>query len=57
MVMVKNNKVKTLLRLPQELRVKLEEIADNDTRTLNNLINLILQEYIKNKTAYDNKLE
>ena len=39
--------IATSVRLPVDLKEKLEEIARNDSRSLNNLIVLILQRAVK----------
>ncbi len=39
--------IATSVRLPIDLKEKLEEIARNDSRSLNNLIVLILQRAVK----------
>ena len=35
------------LRMPAEQRIKLEEIARNEDRTVTNLINMVLKNYIE----------
>ena len=42
------------LRVNEELKIKLDNIAIEENRSLNNLINTILIEYIKNKEEENN---
>ncbi len=44
----------TSLRLPPELKSRLDAIAKADHRSLNNLIGLILQEYVDKYDAKNN---
>lgn len=39
------------LRFPEELKNKLQKIADEDGRTLSNLIVKILNDYVKEKES------
>ena len=39
------------LRFPEELKNKLQKIADEDGRTLSNLIIKILNDYVKEKES------
>ena len=39
------------LRFPEELKEKLQILADKDGRTLSNLIVKILSDYVKNKES------
>ena len=39
------------LRLPEELKEKLQILADKDSRTLSNLIVKILSDYVQNKES------
>lgn len=39
--------IATSIRIPESLKNELENIAQNDNRSLNNLINIILQAYVK----------
>lgn len=42
--------IPTTVRIPEELKSDLEQIAERESRSLNNLINIILQSYVsKNK--------
>lgn len=47
---VNQSKVGVLVNMDRELKVKLEEIARNDSRSLTNLINKILSDYLQNKS-------
>lgn len=40
--------VSTTIRIPETLKSNLEKAAKQDNRSFNNLINIILMEYIKN---------
>lgn len=43
------NKIKpTSIRIPDDLKKKLEKIAVSQSRSFNNLINVILRDYISN---------
>ena len=46
---VKQSKVGVLINMDRELKAKLEELAKNDCRSLTNLINKILNDYINSK--------
>ena len=46
---VKQSKVGVLINMDRELKSKLEELAKNDCRSLTNLINKILNDYINSK--------
>ena len=38
--------IPTTVRIPEELKSDLEQIAERESRSLNNLINIILQSYV-----------
>ena len=46
----KNIKTGVLVNMDKELKAKLEEIAKKDSRSLTNLINKILSDYLQNKS-------
>lgn len=46
---ISENKTRYALTLEKELKVKLENEAKEQKRSLNNLIELILEEYLANK--------
>lgn len=48
-MVVSKNKTGVLINMDKELKSTLEQIAKNDGRSLTNLINKILTDYIKNK--------
>lgn len=39
------------LVIPKELKQELKQVADSQNRSLNNLINTVLMEYLNNKKA------
>lgn len=39
------------LVIPKELKQELKQVADSQNRSLNNLINTVLMDYLKNKKA------
>ena len=45
------NTIPTTVRIPEELKSNLEEIAKRENRSLNNLINIILQSYVNEDKA------
>jgi len=47
---VNQSKVGVLVNMDRELKAKLEEIARNDSRSLTNLINKILSDYLQNNS-------
>ena len=43
------NSVKpTSIRIPDDLKKELEEIASSQSRSFNNLVNIVLREYVSN---------
>lgn len=40
--------ISTTIRIPEELKQNLELIANKESRSLNNMINIILQSYVNN---------
>ena len=45
------NTIPTTVRISEELKANLEEIAKRENRSLNNLINIILQSYVNEDKA------
>ena len=45
------NTIPATVRIPEELKSNLEEIAKRENRSLNNLINIILQSYVNEDKA------
>lgn len=45
------NTIPTTVRIPEELKTDLEEISKRENRSLNNLINIILQSYVNEDKA------
>ena len=45
------NTIPTTVRIPEELKTDLEEISKRENRSLNYLINLILQSYVNEDKA------
>lgn len=47
------NKTNTQMSLiiPKEVKQELKQVAANENRSLNNLINTVLMDYLKNKKA------
>ena len=45
---VGEDKVRTNITFPKELKIKLEKIAEQDSRSFNNLVIKILSEYTEN---------
>ncbi len=43
------NKIEVKLRLPKEVKDKLQSEADKQKRSVNNLLEVIIDEYLKNK--------
>ena len=39
------------LIIPKELKQELKQVADSQNRSLNNLINTVLMDYLRNKKA------
>lgn len=39
---------RTLITIPKELKVQLEQIASNDNRSFNNLVITVLKEFVSN---------
>lgn len=46
---VMTNKIEVKLRLPKEVKDKLQSEADKQKRSVNNLLEVIIDEYLKNK--------
>lgn len=49
--------IPTTIRIPESLKNSLEEIAKKDNRSLNNLINIILQSYLKSANSQNHKTD
>lgn len=45
--MLVTDKVEVKLRLPQEVKEKLQKEAEKQKRSLNNLLEVIIEEYLK----------
>lgn len=48
---ISKTNVQMSLIIPKEVKQELKQIADAENRSLNNLINTILLDYLKNKKA------
>jgi predicted transcriptional regulator len=48
---VKDGTVATSVRLPARLRVRLQEIADEERRTLGNVIRIAIEDWLTEKGA------
>lgn len=46
---IAENKVKYLLIIEKDVKEELEKVAQNDERSLNNLINKVLKDFLKSK--------
>lgn len=44
---ISKDNTRTLITIPKELKIKLEELAKEQNRPFNNLVITILKEYIK----------
>lgn len=44
---ISKDNTRTLITIPKELKIKLEEIAKEQNRPFNNLVITILKEYVK----------
>ncbi len=42
------NKIEVKLRLPEETKIKLQKEAEKQKRSINNLLEVIIEEYLKN---------
>lgn len=45
---IKKSNIQMSLIIPKEVKQELKQIADNENRSLNNLINTVLLDYLKN---------
>ena len=43
------NKIEVKLRLPEETKTKLQKIAEKQKRSVNNLLEVIIESYIENE--------
>lgn len=48
---IKKTNTQMSLVIPKELKQELKQVADSQNRSLNNLINTVLMDYLKNKKA------
>lgn len=48
---IRKTNVQMSLIIPKEVKQELKQIADDENRSLNNLINTVLMDYLKNKKA------
>lgn len=48
---IKKTNTQMSLVIPKELKQELKQVADSQNRSLNNLINTVLMEYLNNKKA------
>ena len=48
---ISKTNVQMSLIIPKELKQELKQVAANENRSLNNLINTVLMDYLKNKKA------
>lgn len=46
---ISDDKTRVSIILPKSLKEKLQELADEENRSLSNLVITILQEYLKNR--------
>ncbi len=43
------NKIEVKLRVQPEIKERLQKVADKEKRSINNLLELIIEEYLNNK--------
>ena len=48
---ISKTNIQMSLIIPKELKQELKQVAANENRSLNNLINTVLMDYLKNKKA------
>lgn len=48
---IRKSNTQMSLVIPKELKQELKQVADSQNRSLNNLINTVLMEYLNNKKA------
>lgn len=48
---IRKTNIQMSLIIPKELKQELKQVADSQNRSLNNLINTVLMDYLKNKKA------
>lgn len=48
---ISKTNVQMSLIIPKELKQELKQVADSQNRSLNNLINTVLMDYLRNKKA------
>lgn len=47
--MIGEDKTRTLITIPKDLKVKLEELAKKDSRSFNNLVTKVLTNYVESQ--------
>lgn len=52
-----NPKVTTTVRLDESLHVKLQEIANSEVRSVNNLIEYVLTRFVAERSASDSSID
>jgi predicted HicB family RNase H-like nuclease len=48
---IRKTNIQMSLIIPKELKQELKQVADSQNRSLNNLINTVLMDYLNNKKA------
>ena len=48
---IRKTNIQMSLIIPKELKQELKQVADSQNRSLNNLINTVLMDYLRNKKA------
>lgn len=48
---IRKTNIQMSLIIPKEVKQQLKQVAANENRSLNNLINTVLMDYLKNKKA------
>lgn len=48
---IRKTNIQMSLIIPKEVKQQLKQVADSQNRSLNNLINTVLIDYLKNKKA------
>lgn len=48
---ISKTNIQMSLIIPKEVKQELKQVAANENRSLNNLINTVLMDYLKNKKA------
>jgi len=47
---ISQDKVRTIITIPKDLKKELEKIAEQDNRSFNNLVIKILKDYVRNSS-------